>query len=213
MIADDSASTLSPDAPPQLTACGRVAGTPLRNARHELAVHAYVRGLTGREAGLAAGYKDGPGLKGNMARLRQTPIFCERLAEVASRAAEWAEIHDGWILADVKMFAKASLAKFIKRDEKGNPLLDHRGLPQLDFSQANEDDYRIIEELSHTRYGPKLKLRDPVNALDKLMRHRGLMRDKVALTDPSGEKPATYLISEKPMSAEDWERERASPGP
>ena len=36
---------------------------------------------------------------------------------------------------------------------------------------------------------------------------------KTALTDPSGEKPASlYLISEKPMSEADWEAQRAGPG-
>jgi hypothetical protein len=193
-----------------LTPCGRVPNSPLRNPRHELVAHAYVQGKTGREAGLAAGYKDGPGLKGNIARLRQTEEMIERIAELAERSAQLAEIYDGWVLSDVKLFAKASLAAFFKRDEAGNIML-RNGLPVLDFSHASEEQYRFLEELSHTKFGPKLKIRDPVNALDKLMRHRGLMRDKVALTDPSGEGPARhYLISERPMSEDDWEKQRAS---
>jgi hypothetical protein len=204
-------SQQSPLAPPR-TPCGRIANTPLRNPKHELVAHAYIQGKTGRDAGLAAGYKDGPGLKGNIARLRQTTEMCERLSELAARSAQFAEIYDGWVLADVALFAKASLARFVKRDKDGNIEL-RNGLPQLDFSHASEDDYRLIDELSHTKFGPKLKIRDPVNALDKLMRHRGLMRDKVALTDPSGEGPARhdhYLISEHPLSQEEWERQRAS---
>jgi hypothetical protein len=36
---------------------------------------------------------------------------------------------------------------------------------------------------------------------------------KTALTDPTGEKPASlYLISETPMSEADWEAQRAAPG-
>jgi hypothetical protein len=200
----------SPAAAPERTPTGRIANTPLRNPRHELAAHAYVQGKTGREAGLDAGYKDGPGLKGNMARLRQTPQMCERIAELAVRSAELAEIHDGWLLADVKMFAKASFAPFCRRDADGRIEL-RNGLPVLDFSLTSEEHYRLIEELSHTKYGPKLKLHKPTEALDKLMRHRGLMRDKVALTDPSGEAPAHYVISERPMSEDEWERNRAAP--
>lgn len=172
------------------TPSGRVPNAPLRNPKHELLVHAFVQGLTGREAGLEAGYKDGPGLKGNICRLRlHNEQIAERLAEVAPRAAALAEIHDGWILRDAKFFEKASLAPFCRRDKSGKIALQD-GLPILDFTDTDEECYRLIEELSHTKYGPKLKIRDPRDALDKLMRHRGLLRDKLALTDPSGEQPS-----------------------
>jgi phage terminase small subunit len=36
----------------------------------------------------------------------------------------------------------------------------------------------------------------------------GLWRDKVAVTDPSGERAPRYLISDHPMTVEEWERER-----
>jgi phage terminase small subunit len=36
----------------------------------------------------------------------------------------------------------------------------------------------------------------------------GLWREKVAQTDPSGEKPPRYIISERPMTEEEWIRER-----
>ncbi len=35
-----------------------------------------------------------------------------------------------------------------------------------------------------------------------------LWREKVAQTDPSGEKPPHYIISDRPMTEEKWERER-----
>jgi Terminase small subunit len=167
------------------TPSGRIPNTPLRNPRHEALVHAVVQGKSGREAGLAAGYKDGPSLKGNIARLRQEPQIVERLAEVAAKSAELADIYDGWVLNDVKLFAKVSLADFCQRDEQGRIVLVG-GKPVVDFTHVNEEQYRVVESLKPTKYGHELKLRDPVAALDKLMRHLGLMRDKVALTDPSG---------------------------
>jgi hypothetical protein len=75
------------DAVTNRTPCGRIPNTPLRNARHEAVAHACVQGMICREAGLAAGYKDGPGLKGNISRLRQTAVMRERIAEIAARAA------------------------------------------------------------------------------------------------------------------------------
>jgi Terminase small subunit len=193
--------TIRSEVPPR-TPCGRIPDSPLRNPKHELLVHAFVQGLTGRDAGLAAGYKDGPGLKGNIARLRlHNPQIAERIAEVAPRAAALAEIHDAWILADVKFFEKASLAPFLRRDHNGKIALED-GLPILDFSKTDEEYYRLVEEISHTKFGPKLKIRDPLNALDKLMRYRGLLRDKVALTDPSGEKPAAvrFIVEGAPVA-------------
>jgi hypothetical protein len=36
----------------------------------------------------------------------------------------------------------------------------------------------------------------------------GLWREKVAQTDPSGEKSPHYIISDRPMTEEEWIRER-----
>ena len=36
----------------------------------------------------------------------------------------------------------------------------------------------------------------------------GLWREKVAVTDPSGEKAPRYIISDRPMTEEEWARER-----
>jgi hypothetical protein len=92
------------------TPCGRIPNTPLRNPRHEAVAHALVQGRTCCEAGLAAGYKDGPGLKGNISRLRQTAVVRERIAEIATRASELAEIQDAWILSRIKQLADCSIA-------------------------------------------------------------------------------------------------------
>jgi phage terminase small subunit len=36
----------------------------------------------------------------------------------------------------------------------------------------------------------------------------GLWRDKVAVTDPSGDRAPRYIISDRPMTEEEWARER-----
>ena len=87
------------------TPAGRIPNVPLRNPRHEAVAHAFVQGMTCREAGIAVGYKDGPGLTGNISRLRQTAVMRERIAEMAARAAELAEIQDAWILLRIKQLA------------------------------------------------------------------------------------------------------------
>ena len=200
------------DAITQKTPCGRIPDTPLANPRHEALAHAVVQGKKGREAGLIAGYKDGPGLKGNIARLRQTPILCERIAEIAKRSADLAEIYDGWVLSDAALFARGTLASFFRRDEEGRIVLDHNGCPSVDFSKATEDELRTLSELSFDKHGrPKIKIHDPKGYLELLARHRGLLRDKLALTDPSGTNPAYYVLADRPMTEAEWEAQRAAP--
>ena len=46
---------------------------------------------------------------------------------------------------------------------------------------------------------------DAITAKAKLA---GLWREKVAVTDPSGEKAPRYIISDRPMTEEEWARER-----
>jgi hypothetical protein len=124
------------------TPCGRISNTPLRNPRHEAVAHALVQGMTCREAGLAAGYKDGPGLTGNISRLRQTAVMRERIAEIAARAAVFAEIHDAWILARIKQLADCSIANFLLFDSQGYLVLDDRGHPIVDLSRVTPEQIR-----------------------------------------------------------------------
>ena len=188
--------------------CGRVPNTPLRNPRHEAVAHALVQGMTCREAGLSVGYKDGPGLKGNISRLRHTAVMRERIAEIAARAAALAEVHDAWILSRIKQLADCSIANFLLFDADGKLVLDNGGCPIVDLSNATPEHLRTLAILEYDQSGRlKLKLRDPVQYLKLLARNRGLLRDKIALTEPSAEGPArVYLISDRPMSDEEFER-------
>jgi hypothetical protein len=202
------------DAITNRTPCGRIPNTPLRNPRHEVVAHAFVQGMTCREAGLAAGYKDGPGLTGNISRLRHTAVMRERIAEIAARAAELAEIHDAWILSRIKELADSSLANFLLFDADGKLVLDNRGRPIVDLSNATPEQMRTLAALENDQSGRlKLKLRDPVRHLELLARISGLLRNKVALTDSSAERAAqVYVVSDKPHTEDEWAAAFVRPG-
>jgi hypothetical protein len=170
--------------------------------------HALVQGMTCREAGLAAGYKDGPGLTGNISRLRQTAVMRERIAEMAARAAELAEIQDAWILSRIKQLADSSIADFLLFDADGKLVLDSRGHPVVDLSNPTADQLRTLAVFERDQNGGfKLKLRDPVRYLKLLARNRGLMRDKCAPIYGGGEGPTrVFVVSDRPMSDEEFER-------
>jgi hypothetical protein len=161
------------------TPCGRIPNTPLRNARHECIAQATVCGKTARAAGIDAGFKDGPSLDGNVTRILHRPEVRERLAEVAASSAELAGIYSAWVLSDIKLGAKANLAHFFRRDANGNIEFDRNGLPALDFRSATEEQMRTVSEFAFTKYGPKVKLRDPKGYLEMLARHLGLFKDQL----------------------------------
>lgn len=164
------------DALTDKTPAGRIPNSPLRNPRHEIIVHATVRGKCARDAGLEAEYKDGPGLDGNVTRILHQPQVRERLAEVAGRAAELAEIHDAWILADMKLFRSGSLEHFMRHDADGRLALNALGMPRLDFTGTTPDQLRCLRKFKHTKYGPEVEVHSPQGFIEMLARHRGLLK-------------------------------------
>ena len=64
------------------------------------------------------------------------------------------------------------------------------------------------EEARSKAMGDKGGAAAAVAAITVKAKLAGLWRDKVAVTDPSGERAPRYLISDHPMTVEQWERER-----
>jgi hypothetical protein len=181
-------------AAPELTPCGRVPGAPLRNRRHERVAHNLAAGKTAYEAcrwrdddGNWVGALDpaGSSYGSNAKRLCQRPEIRERVVEVALAEAEDAGIYAGWLLNDVKLFARASLAKFWKRKDNGELEL-RNGAPVLDFSQATEDDLRTLGKLKWTKFGPEIELRDLPAAAQKIGEYLGLWKARMEVTGKDG---------------------------
>jgi hypothetical protein len=104
----------------------------------------------------------------------------ERIAAIASRAAELAEIHDAWILSRIKQLADCSIANFLLLDADGKLVLDNLGRPIVDLSRATDEEMRTVSALEYDQNGRfKLKLRDPVRYLELLARNRGLLHDRL----------------------------------
>jgi hypothetical protein len=171
MIRNDSGKQAT-----QLTPCGRVPGT-LLTPKHEIVAQALVRGMTNYEAGAEANYRRGPGLASNISRLRRTPEMQERMAEIAAVAEEDARIENRWLVNDLHLFRRASLAHFWKRDVHGKLVL-RGGKPVIDFSHATEEQLRTLASVTTEKGRVKLEVRDPMQAIDKLAKHRGLYDDK-----------------------------------
>jgi hypothetical protein len=90
--------------------------------------------------------------------------------------------------------------------------------PVIDWNKVADSPYGvIIAGFKFDKDTGHLTDFDRDNALAALAQLRDMHGfkavSKTALTDPTGEKPASlYLISETPMSEADWEAQRAAPG-
>ena len=136
-----------------------------------------------------------------------TRAFPTILAELAAIATEKAEIDDAWILSRIKQLADCSIANFLLFDAEGKLVLDNRGRPIVDLSNATPEQFRTLAVLENDQSGRlKLKLRDPIPALKLLAKNRGLLRHKLPPINAGGEGPARVVISDRPMSDEEFQR-------
>ena len=86
-------------------------------------------------------------------------------------------------------------------------MLDERGYPIIDFSHATPEQMRTLAVLENDQSGRlKVALRDPVRYLELLARNRGLLRDKILPTNAGDKGPARVVISDRPMSDEEFAR-------
>lgn len=99
------------------------------------------------------------------------------------------------------------LANFLLFDAQGHLVLDGPGNAIVDLSHATPEQMGALAGLETDQSGGfKLKLRDPVRYLKLLARNRGLLRDKILPTNAGDEGPARVVISDRPMSDEEFAR-------
>ena len=67
---------------------------------------------------------------------------------------------------------------------------------------------KLVTHQSHSGTGGFCAPEDRNVAVCVLPGTAGLWREKVAQTDPSGENAPRYIISDRPMTEEEWIRER-----
>lgn len=197
---------------PVLTACGRLPGVPLKNKRHEHVAQWRAAGKSAAESCRLAEALDpaGSSFESNARKLCQRPEIREREAEIALAEAETAGIYAGWVLEDVKLFARASLSRFWKRDDSGKLDLQD-GKPVMDFSHATEDDIRTLGEVSFNKYGPVIKLRDMPGALEKLGRYLDLWSGD-GEANVSVAATAVVRVPALASNADEWKAQHAPSG-
>jgi hypothetical protein len=103
--------------------------------------------------------------RGNAARILNDPRAAPELKRNQRKAAELAEIHQAWILSNVKKIAGVNVYKQLKYDEKGN-------FVGIDVSGLTEEQVYAISEIGFDSDGrPKIKFHDKPAALRMLNDH------------------------------------------
>lgn len=114
---------------------------------------------------------------------------------------------------ELRLVAHANMADFVSLVPSGASVL-----PVLDLTRINamtEPERRAalsaVKTIKYTENGPTFELHGKLDALAQLRDMHGFKAvQKTALTDPTGNNPASvFLIADRPMSEAEWEAQRA----
>jgi hypothetical protein len=199
----------------------------LRNPKHEIVAKALALGKTAEQASASPDAAGNPvydpaasSFASNARKRAQRPDIRRRVDEIRATISDRADKDLGlcadYMLAKLRSYVDVNLDDYLsKPDQDGERHYTLANVPRELLGRLAG--ITLGREL--TGRGKRRRLRtfvadvtpvSPLAAMTLGARLQGLLRDKVALTDPSGERPAHYIISERPLTEEEWERQRAS---
>jgi hypothetical protein len=151
--------------------------------RHQVFVVEYVKTWNSSEAARRAGYKTRANTAGT--RLMSNAVICEAISKRIKALAMQADE----TLLRIAEQARNEAAVYLKVNEAG--------LPYFDFKQCIADGKQyLIKKIKYDGNGnPEVELMDSQAALFKIGSHHGLFVDKMALTDPTGQKEYESRLS------------------
>lgn len=209
-------ASLPPGCPAGFDASQSLALPPCSDPRREAFVQEMLAGEEVNRAYEAAGFKRA---RGNAHRMLREPMVAARLAAEFKRVADMDDALINWRRLEHRR-ALTHLATADRTglfEEKTRYVLDGRKRRRIrtlelkPLAKLNEDERALIDGIEITdKGGIKVLMPKRLDARALLAKLDGLDKPtKIAPTDPSGDHPAQYIISERPMSAEEWEEQRA----
>lgn len=155
--------------------------------QQEAFVREYLIDLNATQAAIRAGYSaKTAGSQGE--RLLKNVEIAEAIKEAQAKRAERTEITADRVLQEYARIAFYNPGRIFRVDENG--------LPQIDMSNADEDDWRVVAEVANEttqvmlgedqgiRKVTKAKVKHhcKLQALNALAKHLGMMTDKIDVT-------------------------------
>jgi phage terminase small subunit len=169
--------------------------------QQEAFVREYLIDLNATQAAIRAGYSaKTAGSQGE--RLLKNVEIAEAIKEAQAKRAERTEITADRVLQEYARIAFYNPGRIFRVDENG--------LPQIDMSNADEDDWRVVAEVANETTQvmlgedqgirkvtkAKVKHQCKLQALNALAKHLGMMTDKIDVTSagkPLGEMSADEI--------------------
>lgn len=156
-------------------------------ARQEAFVQEYLIDLNATQAAIRAGYSP-KGAEVLASNLLRNAKVADAIKEAQVKRAERTEITADRVLREYARIAFYNPGRILRVDENG--------LPQIDMSNANEEDWRVVAEVANEttqvmlgedqgiRKVTKAKVKHhcKLQALNALAKHLGMMTDKIDVT-------------------------------
>ena len=164
---------------------------PLTNQRHERFAQALAQGKTATEAYVLAGYKANDG---NASRMKGNERISARVQEIVGRAAERAEVGLERVLRELTAIAFSDIRKAVTWG------------PSVQIREEEDEDGRRVKVItSAVSLVSSEKLDENTAALVALGKHLGMF------AQPTQKTNVVYVISDKPMSDEEWSKRHVTP--
>lgn len=166
---------------------------PLNNLRWEIFCQEYLVDLNGTQAYIRAGYTDNPDTaRNNAARLLANDTVRARVEELKSERISRVEIKQDDILEELRILLKSSVEHYIAQD----------GTVRVK-ENAPADAIRAVSSVRHktrkSKSGEEVEIEyrlwDKPKSAELLMRHMGMLNDKLKVTGDPNEPITVQNIS------------------
>ena len=148
----------------------------------------YLVDLNGTQAAIRAGYSERTANE-QAARLLTNVSVAAAVAEAQAKRAERTELTQDRVLEELKRIAFGDLRDAVVWGPSGIELVDSAALTDAQAAAISEIGETVTKEGGSTR----IKRHDKVKALELIMRHMGMLNDKLKL---SGELDLAVAIEE-----------------
>lgn len=170
-----------------------------------------------RKAAYVAVYGEGKSASDNARKLANKPHIKARMAELAEAASKLCKLDAGWAMLQLgRRVEDFNLDDYLTPAGHGQRFFDISNcsrdlMGRLGEMTIEEEILEAGEETLRKVRKIKLKPYDPAPIFGLMARIGGWEQPKkIAPTNPAGDGPAHYIISEVPLTEDEWERQHAS---
>jgi phage terminase small subunit len=181
----------------------RIAGPKSLTRRQRLFVAEYLVDFNATKAATKAGYSSHSACSAGYKALQIPTVRAAIEEQQAERLTRLAMSADE-VLVELSLIARANVLDYMRLGRDGEPIADFSGLDRdraaalseitvEDFFEGRGENKREVRRI-------RFKLHDKLGALDRLAKHHGLLKERVALEPSAEEAPPTPKHSNRQVA-------------